>query len=279
MQHARYYWLFVLEVLRFSYTKLCLVLICGILFSFSGTIYLHCQSSATTSVLPGADGRENCTSCIEQNLLDSKRAQDSGQPTPSGAPAGQEVTSSNPPGGGAEPSESAEVKAEADKAEKKSAAHRGALVPAPLPISSPTVGIGMVPGVGYIFPFSRSDKVSPPSVIGVAGLVTNNGSRGIGVGADLYMKKNTYEITAMYAHGNVNYDVYGSGVLAAVKLPLAQSGDLFRTEVLRRTWWKVFVGPRFWTGQSFTTLTLNESQVPPPLVGLGIHNTMRALGL
>jgi len=137
----------------------------------------------------------------------------------------------------------------------------------------------MVPGLGYIFPFSRDDKISPPSTIGVAGLITNNGSRGIGVGADLYMKENTYEITSVFVHGNVNYDLYGSGPFAAVKLPVVQSGDLFRAEVLRRLWWKVFVGPRFWTGQSFTTLSLNNTQLPPPLVGLGFHNTMRALGL
>jgi hypothetical protein len=168
-------------------------------------------------------------------------------------------------------------KTEPDKTKKK--AHRGSLVPAPLPISSPTIGIGMVLGLGYIFPFSKNDQVSPPSTVGVAGLITNNGSRGIGVGADLFMKEDTYEITSIYAHGTVNYDVYGSGIFAGLKLPLVQSGDLFRGEVLRRLWWKVFVGPRFWTGNSFTSLALNNSQVPPALTGLGIHNTMRALGV
>ena len=168
-------------------------------------------------------------------------------------------------------------KTDPDKTKKK--VHRGSLVPAPLPISSPAIGIGIVPGLGYIFPFSRNDKVSPPSTVGVAGLATNNGSRGIGAGADLYMKENTYEITSFYVHGNVNYNLYSSGGFAELKLPLVQSGDLFRAEVLRRLWWKVFVGPRFWTGQSFTTLGMNNSEVPPALVGLGIHNTMRALGL
>jgi Omp85 superfamily domain len=168
-------------------------------------------------------------------------------------------------------------KTDPDKTKKK--AHRGSLVPAPLPISSPAIGIGIVLGLGYIFPFSRNDKISPPSTVGVAGLATNDGSRGIGAGADLYMKENTYQITSFYVHGNVNYNLYSSGGFTELKLPLVQSGDLFRAEVLRRLWWKVFVGPRFWTGQSFTTLGLNNSEVPPALVGLGLHNTMRALGL
>ena len=43
---------------------------------------------------------------------------------------------------------------------------------APLPIGSPAVGAGVVPVVGYIFPLSEKDKVSPPSLIGAAGLVT-----------------------------------------------------------------------------------------------------------
>ena len=162
---------------------------------------------------------------------------------------------------------------------KKKSNHRGALVPAPLPIVSPAIGKGIIPGLGYIFPFSRNDKISPPSVVGAAGVFTDDGSRGFGIGADLYMKENTYEITSFYVHGNVNYNLYGSGTLADLKLPLVQSGDLYRGEVLRRLWWKVFVGPRFWTGDSFTTLGLNNSQIPPALVGFGIHNTMRALGL
>ena len=48
--------------------------------------------------------------------------------------------------------------------------HRGALVVAPLPIVSPAIGSGIIPVAGYIFPFQEKDKVSPPSVVGAAGL-------------------------------------------------------------------------------------------------------------
>jgi hypothetical protein len=177
------------------------------------------------------------------------------------------------------PPAAAEIQAAPEKTKKKSSTHRGALVPAPLPISSPTVGVGIVPGLGYIFPFSTHDKISPPSTIGAAGLFTNNGSRGFGVGADLYMKENTYEITSLYAHGNVNYDLYGSGIAAGLKLPLTQTGHVFRAEILRRLWWKVFIGPRFWTGQSFVSVTPTNSQLPPLPSNLGVHTTLRALGL
>jgi hypothetical protein len=144
---------------------------------------------------------------------------------------------------------------------------------------SPAIGKGIIPGLGYIFPFSKNDKISPPSTIGAAGMFTNNGSRGFGVFADLYMKEDVYEVTSFYAHGNVNYNVYGSGVLEGLRLPLVQSGELFRAEFLRRTWWKVFLGPRIWAGNSFTTLGSNNANIPPLPPGFGIHNTMRALGL
>ena len=36
------------------------------------------------------------------------------------------------------------------------------LVVAPIPISSPAIGSGIVPVVAYVFPFSREDKVSLP---------------------------------------------------------------------------------------------------------------------
>ena len=123
---------------------------------------------------------------------------------------------------------------------------RGSFVVAPLPISSPALGTGIVPIFGYIFPFRKDDHVSPPSVVGMAGIVTNNGSRGFAAYADLYMKEKTYRITAAYLRGNLNYDLYGIGVAAGnagLKLPLEQSGEAFRSEVLRRVGWEFFFGP------------------------------------
>ncbi|HEX8814496.1 MAG TPA: BamA/TamA family outer membrane protein [Terriglobales bacterium] len=196
----------------------------------------------------------------------------------SGGPQDNGTAGQSPPPA----SPATETKAEPQKGESKEAKKesRGSIVVAPLPLVSPAIGSGIVPVAGYIFPFSKNDKVSPPSTVGAGGLITNNGTRGWGVGADLYLKENTYEITALYGKGNINYNLYGSGPFDGLKLPLIQSGSLFRGEVLRRLWWKIFVGPRFWTGQSFLTLAPNSIENLPPLPpGVGIHNHMRALGL
>ena len=61
----------------------------------------------------------------------------------------------------------------------------------------------MVAG-GYIFPLRKSDKVSQPSAIGTVVLITDNGSRGWGLGGDFYFKQDTYHITTIYFRGNIN---------------------------------------------------------------------------
>ncbi|MGC2281883.1 MAG: hypothetical protein WA603_17840, partial [Candidatus Acidiferrales bacterium] len=149
---------------------------------------------------------------------------------------------------------------------------------APLPISSPAIGSGIVPVLGYIFPFSAKDKVSPPSTVGVAGLITNNGSRGFVIGAQLFLKENTYEITSGFAHGNVDYNIYGNGVAEGLKLPLQQTGEAFFGEVLRRVGWKFFVGPRFITGNSFVTVRPNEDMNFPIPPEAGLHTNLRSIG-
>ena len=60
----------------------------------------------------------------------------------------------------------------------------GQFVVAPIPISSPALGSGLIPVVGYIFPLRSHDEVSPPSVIGASGLITDNGSRAFAVAPD-----------------------------------------------------------------------------------------------
>jgi Omp85 superfamily domain len=172
----------------------------------------------------------------------------------------------------------ATVSTKDEKAKKEKKPKRGAIVLAPLPISSPAIGSGIIPVLGYIFPFNKNDKESPPSTVGVAGLITNNGSRGFVIGGQLFLDHNKYEITSGFAHGNVDYNIYGTGVAANLKLPLEQTGKAFFGEFLRNIGWKFFVGPRFVTGRSFITIVPNSgSSVPiPPEVGL--HSNLTSLG-
>jgi hypothetical protein len=172
--------------------------------------------------------------------------------------------------------EQGDKQGQAKKDKKKTP--RGSLVIAPLPISSPAIGNGLVLIAGYIFPFSTKDKVSPPSTIGGAGVFTNNGSRGFVLGGQFFLKENTYEITTGFARGNIDYSIYGSGVAADLKLPLKQTGDAFFGEFLRRLGWKFFAGPRFTSGRSVLTLQPSSVQGVPIPPDLGFHTNINVIG-
>ena len=167
-------------------------------------------------------------------------------------------------------------KSEAKPKEKKE--KRGSIVAAPLPISSPAIGSGIIPVLGYIFPFSTKDKTSPPSVVGAAGLITDNGSRGFAVGAQLYLKENRYRITGGYVHGNIDYNIYGNGANSDLKLPLIQTGHAYFGEILRRVWRQFFVGPRFFVGDSVITLKPSAVTGVPHPADVGLHTTLTSIG-
>ena len=158
---------------------------------------------------------------------------------------------------------------------------RGSFLFAPIPISSPALGSGIVPVVGYLFPFSRTDKKSPTSVIGVAGLATDNGSRALTVGGELYFDENTYRAKLLYFQGNLNYSLYGIGRIAGDRnnmIPLKQAGQLFFGELLRQVGWRFFAGPRFITGNSLITVRPSSRPTIESPPNIGIHTSLRALG-
>ena len=190
---------------------------------------------------------------------------------------GGETLDSSKTAGQAEESKTAQTKTPDEKKGKQ--ASRGSILGAPLPASNEAVGSGVVPVIGYIFPLSKKDKISPPSVIGFAGIITNNGTRGFAAGGQFFFKQNRYRFTAGVAHGNINYDIYGSGRLEGHKLPLKQSGTAFFGEFSRQIWWKFFLGPEFISGDSLITLRPSEGsdvQIPPDL---GLKTNLRAIGI
>src|SRR5664279_3548994 len=171
------------------------------------------------------------------------------------------------------PSTQAEVESDKAAKEQKKKTHRGSIVAAPLPIVSPALGAGIIPVLGYIFPLSEKDKISRPSAVGAGGLITDNGTRGFGVGGQLFMKENRYQVQGGFADGHLNYNLYGIGITAGNtghKLPIAQSGRVFFGEAMRKVGWDTFIGPRLWIGNSVVTIRESNGETPaiPPDVGL-----------
>ena len=166
--------------------------------------------------------------------------------------------------------------------EKKDSDHSGSFVVAPLPIVSPALGSGIIPVLGYITPIPAKDRGLSPSVVGAGGLITNNGTRGFGLGADLYLDQARYEVESVYAHGTLDYNLYGVGFVSGntgLKLPLEQSGQFFFFKLLRNIRWDTYIGVRFISGSSFITLKPTAGETPAIPPDIGLHTDLRALGI
>jgi hypothetical protein len=157
----------------------------------------------------------------------------------------------------------------------------GSFVIAPVPISSPALGSGIIPVGAYIFPLNRHDSVSPPSVLGAAGLITDNGSRAFIVVGQLFIKHDIYRVSSAFFQGNLNYNLYGIGAASGnsgLKLPLKQEGAVFLGEGLRRLKWKIFAGPRVLAGHSVITRRPGGSEAVPLPPDLGLRTKLTSLG-
>jgi len=152
---------------------------------------------------------------------------------------------------------------------------------APLPQVSPALGGGVIPVVGYIFSFQMKDKTSPPSVVGAAADITDNGTRLYVFEEDLYLKQAKYESKSAYAQGNINYNLYGVGFIdetKGFKLPLTQSGEVLFVNFLRNIGWDIYLGGRFTSDDSFVTLRPSSGDTPSIPPDVGLHTNLRALG-
>lgn len=169
-----------------------------------------------------------------------------------------------------------------DDQSKKKKEKRGSLVIAPIPISSPAFGSGLVLVMGYVFQFDRDDKISPPSTIGLAGVRTNNGTRAWAIGSRLYLKENTYQTTLAIAAGNANFDFYGIGRRpgkSTVFVPLSIDGKVFLGEFMRNIGKSIFIGPKYQYRRLGVGLNgapvLGGFEIPP----IDIQANSAALGL
>jgi len=219
--------------------------------------------------------------CLAQTPANAE-AQPNSQPSLVEDQDSQDVSSGSPSNlsGGKTPEQEAEKKDE--KKHRWKLDPNGSIVAAPLPIVSPALGAGIIPVLGYITPIPAKDKAIEPSVFGAAGLITDNGTRGWGLGTDIYLDKARYETETVYAKGNLDYNLYGVGFVngnAGLKLPLEQAGHFFFFKTLRRIGWDFYAGVRFIDGSSFITLKPTSGKIPPIPPDVGLHTDLRALGM
>jgi hypothetical protein len=168
-----------------------------------------------------------------------------------------------------------------DDNQTKKEEKRGSFVIAPIPISSPAFGSGLLLVVGYVFKFDKNDEISAPSTLGAAGVWTNNGTRALALGGRLYLKENKYQVTFAGAAGRANLDFFGIGRIPGrppISVPLSLSGKILFGEVMRNVGHSIFVGPRY----QYRRIGANIDGLVPPggfqVPDLDIRSTSAALG-
>jgi outer membrane protein assembly factor BamA len=162
------------------------------------------------------------------------------------------------------------AQAQADGGRKKQSGEKpgrgqGEWVIAPIPIKSPAIGAGLEWVAGYVFPFDKQDKASPPSMAGTGGIYTNNGSRGIALGGRLYLKEDKYRLTLAGGHASINADLYGVGKLAGDRglfVPLNTKGTAFFSESLLQVKKSIYLGVRFQYRNLKLSIDRRNSELP-----------------
>ncbi len=127
-------------------------------------------------------------------------------------------------------------------------ASKGEWIIAPLPNYVPAFGLGIVARVGYIFPLDPDDKVSPPSVVGAAGYVSENSSWAGGMGGKLYFDEDRNRVTAFVARGDLNYNFSGIGIDNGRRnfaIPLKQQMSGGMLEWLFKAGSNFYIGPKY----------------------------------
>ena len=146
---------------------------------------------------------------------------------------------------------------------------RGEFVAAPVPSLSPTFGVGIAAGVGYIYRPSGDDTNSPPWVTGAGGFYSESGTWAAGLGHKMNLAGDRWRLLGFAGYASVNYDFFGVGQEAGnnsrfVSLNQEVVGGL--VEGLYRLSGRFYVGLRY-SGSQVTT-RYDGSSAPPAINNL-----------
>ncbi len=105
---------------------------------------------------------------------------------------------------------------------------RGSIIVAPIPLSNPALGNGVIAVGGFLF---KLDDQSDTSFVGVARMKTDNGSQGTGIAANVFLGEGRWQLRAAYGQATVNYSVSGVGRFRFGPIPISQKGSFATAKV------------------------------------------------
>lgn len=153
---------------------------------------------------------------------------------------------------------------------------------APIPFSNPTTGFGLAIVAGFIYPLSKTDHVSPPSVTYLGGAYSQNKSWGTAIIQHFYLKEDHYRVKAVVGMGRLNWDYYHPGTDTEqqdLSLALTMNGNAVSGEFLFRLLPHLYLGPAV-EYQSVDTSIKFDREIPSeaqPIVNQIIDQISEAL--
>ena len=100
------------------------------------------------------------------------------------------------------------------ESKNKSKPKRGEFVIAPIPVINPTLENGLALGVGYLYHLDKDDLYSPPSITGLGGFRTSNGSGGGVLAQKFVLKRNKYRLLLAVGRADIHFNFFGIGAAA-----------------------------------------------------------------
>ena len=148
------------------------------------------------------------------------------------------------------------------------------LVIAPVPGRSPQLGWMLTLAGGYFLGPRDEETEHPPSVIGGFGMISENGSRAYGGGANLHLLEDRLRVKAGAAFFDVEYRYYGTGVVndLGISVDVMQDGPMYFAEGSWRVWNKLYLGLGYLAGNVDSRAELNLPEDPffDPVLSLDI---------
>ena len=143
---------------------------------------------------------------------------------------------------------------------------RGEFVIAPIPVINPTIENGLALGIGYLYHLDEDDLNSPPSITGIGGFRTSNGSGGGVLAQKFVLQQNKYRLLLVVGRADIHFNFFGIGASAgdagrSVPVEVEGRGLLIdgSMRVFRRNW---FAGLRYYGMRS--TINIDRANVTPP---------------
>jgi len=155
------------------------------------------------------------------------------------------------------------------------------LVPVPIPIANPTIGVGLTAALLYLHPQKSQNPDTPTTTTGVFGMYTNTQSWAVGAIHDGYYLDDRIRFRLPAAHGEFNLDFYGVGNDSLLKdNPLeynAVTNALIPRLLFELPWDNWFLGGQYTLVNIDAKLDTSESFPNAP--GLGLQTQTSGLGL